>query len=458
MHFLAHVTNAATGEELATIEPVWAAVGAPAGAVEVLRDRLMTTLATLTDPLLAKWARYASRPPNFEAYTEFVAGIELYTKQKKYREAIPHLLRAAELDSSFTMPSLWAGMAYHSAFQWALADSLAEALDRRREPLTRLDRDFLDYLSASLRRDQYGALEAMRRFVEIAPGSYYLMLAATAALDVSRPREAVELLSQADPESGWFRGREYWSSLAWAYHLLGDYERELEASRRGRRQYPDQLATLGMRALAALGRVEEVHQLLDEGLQHSPLRANPHFGDKILGVAHEFLRHGHRTAASDVFDRAIQWLESAPTEGNEHYGYQRVLLARVISMDGRLDEARAILERLTPEDLAPGHPDEGRLLVLALVLARQGDRAEAVRISRVLAERERSETRPNDRALVIYWRAMIAAAPDERERAIALLREAIAANSYLQQNLHAQGGFESLWDYPPFQELYRPKG
>ena len=43
-------------------------------------------------------------------------------------------------------------------------------------------------------------------------------------------------------------------------------------------------------------------------------------------------------------------------------------------------------------------------------------------------------------------------------RAIALLREAIAANSYLQQHLHAQGGFESLWDYSPFQELTRPKG
>ncbi len=122
-----------------------------------------------------------------------------------------------------------------------------------------------------------------------------------------------------------------------------------------------------------------------------------------------------------------------------------------------LKDAGKDLDRLTPEDLAPGHPDEERL-ALALVLARQGDREKALRISRVLAERERSATRPEDQAVVVYWRAMIAAALDERERAIALLREAVAGNSYLQQELHAQSGFESLWGYPQFQELIRPKG
>lgn len=210
-----------------------------------------------------------------------------------------------------------------------------------------------------------------------------------------------------------------------------------------------------MRALAALGRVGEVHQLWNENLQYSPLR-NPHFGDQMMVVANEFLRHGHRTAASDVRDRAIQWFESAPTGGNEHYGYQRVLLAWAISMNGRLDEARGILARMTPEDLGPGHRDEERL-ILALVLAWQGDREKALEISRVLADRERSATRPRGRALLIYWRAMIAAALDERERAIALLREAVADNSEIQRQLHAQAGFEPLWGYPPFEELIRPK-
>ncbi len=104
------MTDAGTGEELATIEPVSAAVATPASAIEVLRDRVMTTLATLTDPRLAKWMRYASQPPTFEAYQEFVEGVELHTHQKS-REALPHFLAAA-LDSTFTMASLWAGYAY----------------------------------------------------------------------------------------------------------------------------------------------------------------------------------------------------------------------------------------------------------------------------------------------------------------------------------------------------------
>ena len=42
LHFLAHVTNAATGEELATLEPVRGPVDDPMAAVEQLRDRMMT--------------------------------------------------------------------------------------------------------------------------------------------------------------------------------------------------------------------------------------------------------------------------------------------------------------------------------------------------------------------------------------------------------------------------------
>ncbi len=53
VHFLAHVTNAATGEELATIESVRGPVDDPIPTVEQLRDRVMTTLGTLTDPRLA---------------------------------------------------------------------------------------------------------------------------------------------------------------------------------------------------------------------------------------------------------------------------------------------------------------------------------------------------------------------------------------------------------------------
>ena len=151
LHFLAHVTNAATGEELATLEPVRGPVDDPMAAVEQLHDRMMTTLATLTDPRLTKWMRYASKPPTFEAYTEFVEGIELHTNMKP-REAIPYFLRAAALDADFTMASLWAAFAYGNSGQRVQRDSITQALNRRRGELAPLDRLLLDYQLAFFER------------------------------------------------------------------------------------------------------------------------------------------------------------------------------------------------------------------------------------------------------------------------------------------------------------------
>ena len=56
-----------------------------------------------------------------------------------------------------------------------------------------------------------------------------------------------------------------------------------------------------------------------------------------------------------------------------------------------------------------------------------------------------------------YWRACIAALLGEKEEAMNLLREALAQGvSYTR--LHPDMDLEPLWDYPPFQELIKPKG
>ena len=172
LHFLAHVTDAATGEELAIIEPVRGPVDAPLAAVERLRDRVMTTLATITDPRLANWMRYASKPPTFEAYEAFVEGIELYATNGNPRVAAAQFVRAAALDSTFTMPLLYAAMTLGP-----VADSILRDLDRRREQLAPLDRYLVDYVLARRRGDYLAALGHIQRLVEIAPNSGYLALA-----------------------------------------------------------------------------------------------------------------------------------------------------------------------------------------------------------------------------------------------------------------------------------------
>ncbi len=55
-------------------------------------------------------------------------------------------------------------------------------------------------------------------------------------------------------------------------------------------------------------------------------------------------------------------------------------------------------------------------------------------------------------------RARIAAVLEDRDHAMDLLRRAIDQGVYDATLLHRDIDFESLRDYPPFQELLRPKG
>ena len=336
VYILAHVTNAGAGEEVATLKPVVGAIDDPVAAVEQLRDWVMTTLATLTDPRLAKWMRHSSQPPTFGAYAEFVEGIELETQQK-HREAIPHFLAAVALDSDFTMASLWLAWAYENTGQMALRDSIDQALDRRRAQLAPLDRLWLDYQLAYRREDNYGALEAMRRFVEIAPGSEFLYKAGQAAADVNRPREAIAFLTQTDPETGWLRGwAPYWNVLKKAHHMLGEHQEELAVARRARRLFP-KLVNLELPALAALGRTEEVQALLEQSETGKAC--------SVLRAGGALLLHDHLDPASQLLDRGIMqgqaWLSTLPTDTtSSHIGYNIACLADMLLLRGRVDEAR----------------------------------------------------------------------------------------------------------------------
>ena len=449
LYFLAHVTDAATGEELTTIEPVRGPVDAPLPAVERLRDRVMTTLATLTDPRLAKWMRYASKPPTFEAYEAFVLGMELYATNGGPWVPAAQFVRAAALDSTFTMPSLWAIAAHR--YQGAVADSIAQQLNRRREQLAPLDRHLLDYSLARLRSSHEEALNAILRVVEIAPNSEYLALVAETAMQLDRPRQAIEFLRQGDPKSGWLNGQwAYWDGLAFAYHRLGDHRQELEEVHRGQSQLPRRSNILWqeMRALAALGWTEQLNARLQEN------NAERH-GHTLANLAWELRVHGHGGAATEMLHRAIEWFEGRSPEQKRDPGARHQLAAVFLDL-GRLDEAKVVLEGLLED-----YPENRLFLVqLGVVVARRGDREEASRISRLLEEGDPSPMTPLQASQTsAYQRAGIAAALGERERAMELLRQ---SGSWLIIPVarwgHANPLLEPLWDYPPFRELLRPTG
>jgi hypothetical protein len=116
-------------------------------------------------------------------------------------------------------------------------------------------------------------------------------------------REAVRSLSGAPGLADVFYP---WLSLMDAYHMLAEYDRELREAERARRRYPAHREVLDawLRALAALGRVDEAERGLDEGLLHASLGPLTATG-LMLNLAAELRAHGHRRASFALADRVI---------------------------------------------------------------------------------------------------------------------------------------------------------
>jgi serine/threonine-protein kinase len=455
----AQVTDARRGTLLRAIEPVSGPAQRPMDAVERLRQRVTAGLATMFDQRLAAMATNMIEPPSVESYREFVLGLELFYRTQ-YPEAIAHFARAAALDSSQSRSTgnaalLWVAVAYANQNRYAQADSMVGMLASQRERLSAADQAWLGWVAAGIQGDRGERLRLTRRLEELSPGNPLVaLLHGFAAVEANRPREALEAFRRIDARGPMGEWPAYWQRYTRAHHMLGAHDQELALARRARERFPTN-ATLfcEVRALAALGRVGEVGRRLEASVTepaHPAVRTTA--ADVMLAAAFDLRAHGHPAAARAAAERAIRWHLARPAAERTSEA-TRAALARALYVAGRWDEARAHFEAL-----ARAQPDNvdyaGHLGALA---ARRGDRREAVRIA---AQLEASTT-PYLRGRHTRGRAAIAALLGEDERAVALLRDALAQGydyHAVTPVLHVDVDLESLRSYPPFQELLRPRG
>jgi len=272
------------------------------------------------------------------------------------------------------------------------------------------------------------------------------------ALMVNRPREAITALATVNPYdstqlgSGWYG---YWDALTLTYHLLGDHDEELKQAARGRIQYPTLRATLyyEMRALSALGRTEEIWKRCDEAstLPYQQEEWTP--GGVMNACAEELRFHGFLDASRQAAARAIAWRTSQPDSILQRSGSQSAL-ARSYYVAERWSEARKMYARLSREQ-----PDDIDLRgQLGVIAARVGDTSEAKTILGIL----KKINRPYLFGAHTYWRARITSLLGEKEEAVRLLRDALS-HGVSYADLHADMDLEPLRDYPPFQELVKPR-
>ena len=432
---------------LQAIEPITSETAKIMDGVESVRQRVLGALAMVLDKRLDGDVEAASKPPTYEAYQQYIQGLDLFLKQFDYPGALEYFKRAYAIDTTFISPLIPALFAYANLGQVAQIDSLVRFLNLRRAQLTPLQQLYLDRFSGGLSGDRMKALNAMREAAKIAPGSADPYDWGYDAYVANRPKEAIEALKTADRERQWVF---YWNIFTASYHSLGEHEKELEIAKLARKRFPDSFYPLQyeVRALAALGKTEEIKKLIEE----SQTLTKPGFTTGSPGgtmrIAGEELRaHGYEDAAMRIFDQAIQWYRSRPAEemNSLHYGYGLTLYyAR------RWEEAKSIFEEFAKK--SPDNIEYQRYV--GCIAARQGDREKALNVSEWL----KNLKQPYLRGEHTYYRACIAAILGEKDQAVILLKDSFLRGYKYGLYLHENFDLESLWDYPPFKELLKPKG
>jgi tetratricopeptide (TPR) repeat protein len=197
-----------------------------------------------------------------------------------------------------------------------------------------------------------------------------------------------------------------------------------------------------VRALAALGKIEEINQLLDECLNLPPQSGwSP--ASVMRTSAHELRVHGYKEEALEIAERAISWYKA---HKDQDY---RSSLADTLYIAEKWEEAQAIYEALHEE--FPNSVDN--LGYLGTLAARMGNKEKALRISDKLENIKKPYLFGNN----TYWMACIAALLGEKEKAMKLLRDSLG-QGVRYTRLYADMDLEPLFDYPPFKELIEPKG
>jgi tetratricopeptide (TPR) repeat protein len=311
-------------------------------------------------------------------------------------------------------------------------EAILRTLSNRREQLPPLGRDLLGMMGAYAAHRYPEALQHARDADKVAPRDPMVTLwIGFLAKYSNRPRQAVDAYDRFGPRpyAGHEVGVTWMIHLCGSLHMLGEHRRELDE------------------ALAALGRIEQLNRDIDAGLAVSPTGGTP--GALMLEAASELRAHGHHQASVALCARAVAWyhdrLRSEP--GKEEWRARLVAALRGAERwEDAYDSCRTLSEK------APQDPDyRGQLGCLA---ARLGKRDEAMRISTELQEL----SGPYLFGAQTYRRACIAALLGEKQKALELLRESFAEGVPYSTRHHREIDLEPLWDYPPFQELIRPKG
>jgi hypothetical protein len=249
-------------------------------------------------------------------------------------------------------------------------------------------------------------------------------------VETARTREALAALDHIDRDADFGEGwASYWATRIEALHIMGDHNTELAVARDGLRRHPELrvLRNYELRALASLGRVEEV-QLAMRALAAQTTTNGSEASTTLRQTAMEYAAHGYRNESIDVLKQMRAWYFARPVAERATLAYQGALARTLYLLDDRRG-ARTVYDSLLR--VYPGCMDcVGALGVLA---ARDGNRTVADSLSaRLEATVQRWMFGRN-----ILWQSRIAASLGDNARAESFVNAAYSAGSEFDVMTHA---------------------
>ena len=181
----AQVIETRSGRVHQSLDPVTAAVENPMAGLADLNQHVMAAVASLYSPDLGLRGIEVKRPTNYEAYREFMTGMELLS-QNQWPAALERFEASWSADSTFAIAALLAGFVHFQLGNSGSADSLLRSLGSVRERLTNAERNMMDWIAGSLRGDLVEAYQAIRRSVDVmTSGQGFYWAAGYTAIDVN---------------------------------------------------------------------------------------------------------------------------------------------------------------------------------------------------------------------------------------------------------------------------------
>ena len=470
LEFQAQVFDGETGEQTDVVTPVLGSREAPGAALDQLAERVAVHLLAMSESHM-RGISFQWGYPTLEALRLCQEGLAL-NLGGSYDTALARFHEAWAIDTNWVMPLYWAtGPLFNSGATYAEADSLTRIVYAKRDELPEWAR--LQIQSSVAMYDgnwetatQYRcqAFEAEPPWVRSASGagncSYFAVIA-------NRPTQVLwaweELAHRLQPEEL----DDVSLPLLWvahAYHLLGDYERELTTAQRFlERAEPIDIPRgeyARLRALVGLGRLEDVQRGVEEMATMGVDDVDA--VERMRGLALQLRYHGHPGDGTRALRRAAELFDQGLVEDARSVDarfVRSVILYHLEDWDTAWRGLRAV-ETLTQDEAID---EQLRIQIkgyLGLTAARLGEAESAAEYEAWLRERDR--TSKYLFGLAKGYLARIAAVQGRREEAVGTLRQAFKEGLSQRQEWPAEQqwpfDFEGIADYEQYQELIRPKG